>query len=392
MTRSSLDRERPDFGERTGEQKIEVFEGVEGTRKAIERIIEAGKDYQHFIGYPNTKWEKENTEWARKNIVPKKVAAGIRSTGIYYPTETIKNIWQSTSNNEFRDVSLLSENFQLPLIFYIYGHTVLFIEEVGNDFRSLEVTDPRIAGEMKEIFERFLTSADATKEKEGNGREIDLYLIRHGEAESQEKTAKLSSKGKLQAEVATLRILSDIWSQGGGLLKFQNSPTLRAQETCDIMRTTSQRIVESSEHSPIKLYDSRQSKFLEAAGVIGPLMKMGVPYEEAVEHWLTNPEVVEGKTPRIIYEHLREYLRRGQKLADLYPKREKTYYIGVTHEVPLAALLSQISGRTLDELGGSIQNCESTEIGLKGKSGESPTIRFRGKEMKIENFDSGQNQ
>lgn len=386
MSEQLFGREQFESGERAGEQKIEVFEGVEETRRAIERMIEAGKDYQHFIGYPNTKWEEDNTEWARKNIVPKKVAAGIKSTGIYYPTETIKKVWQPGGGAELRDVNLLPENNQLPLRFYIYGETVLFIEEGEDDFRSLEVTDPRIAREMKNIFERFLKGAEASKEKKGTGREVDLYLIRHGEAESQEKNAKLSSRGRLQAEIEALCLLSDIWSQGGGLLKFYNSPTPRAQETSAIMRAKAQKVIESSEHSPIKLYNPRAAKSLEAAGVIGPLMKMGVPYEKAIEHWLTNPEAVQDKTPQVIFERLKEFLRRGQKLADRLPEGEKIYYIGVTHEVPQAALLNQISGKTLNELGGNIKNCEPMRIELKGKSEEGATIKFRDLEMKIDNL------
>lgn len=387
MTEKSFGPEQFELDERVGEQKIEVFEGIEGTRRAIERIIEAGKDYQHFIGYPNKRWEDNCTEWARKNIVPKKVAAGIRSTGIYYPTETIKKVWQPVSGTELRDISMLPENYQLPLRFYVYGDTVLFIEEIEDSFRSLEVTDPRIAKEMKDIFERFLRGVEASKEKKGTGREVDLYLIRHGEAESQEKNAKLSSKGRLQAEIAAFCLLSDIWSQGGGLLKFCNSPTPRAQETSDIMQAKIQKIIESSKNSPIKLYNPRVTTSLEAAGVIGPLMKMGIPYEKAIEHWLTNPEVVEGKTPRVIYKRLQEFLRRGQRLADRLPPGEKIFYIGVTHEVPQVALLNQVSGKTLKEFGGSIQNCELIRIGLKGKSEEGAIIKFRNLEMKIENED-----
>lgn len=388
MDKKTFKHEQFEPGEGVGKQKIEVFEGVEGTRRAIERIIEAGKDYQHFIGYSNTRWEENSTEWARDNIVPRKVAAGIRSTGIYYPTETIKKVWQPASNTELRDVSLLPENYQLPLRFYISGDTVLFIEENEDNFRSLEVTDPRIAKEMKDIFERFLKGIEDSKEKKGTGREVDLHLIRHGEAESQEKNAKLSSRGRLQAEVEALCLLADIWSQGGGLLKYFNSPTPRAKETADIILAKTQKIIESSKYSPIKLYNPSATTSLEAAGVIGPLMKMGIPYEKSIEHWLTNPEAVKGKTPRVIYERLQEFLRRGQKLADRLPMGEKIYYIGVTHEVPQAALLHQTSGMTLNELGGSIQNCEPIKIEFKGKSEEDATIKFRDKKMKIENLDT----
>ena len=392
MTEKSSEREKFEPSEQTDGQKIEVFNGIEETRWAIEKIIKAGKDYQHFIGYSNTKSEKSNTEWARENIVPKKVAAGIKSTGIYYPTETIKKVWQPASHTELRDVNLLPENFQLPLRFYVYGDTILFIEEIEDSFRSLEITDPRIAKEMKDIFERFLRGIKEKKEKKVTGREVDLYLIRHGEAESQEKSAKLSSKGGLQAEVAALCLLSDIWSQGGGLLKLFNSPTPRAKETSDIMQTKIQKIIESAKHSPINLYNPRITASLEAAGVIGPLMKMGIPYEKTIEHWLMNPEAVEGKTPQVIYKHLQEFLHRGQRSADRLPPGEKIYYIGITHEVPQAALLHQASGKTLNELGGSIKNCELMKIKFEGKSKEAAIIEFRDKEMKIEDIGSEQNQ
>ncbi len=281
-----------------------------------------------------------------------------------------------------RDVSMLPKNYQLPLRFYVYGDTVLFIEESGGDFRSLEVADPRIAKKMKGIFERFFRKTEVSK-KGGVGREVDLYLIRHGETVSQEKSSRLSPKGRLQAEVEALCLLLDIWSQGGGLLKFYNSPTPRAQETSDIMLAKAQKIIGSSEHSPIKLYNPQVAASLEAAGIIGPLMKMGISYEKIIEYWLTNPEAVEGKAPRVIYERLQKFLRRGQKLADRLPGGKKIHYVGVTHEAPQAALLNQINGKTLNELGGKIQNCESIKIEFRGDSDENPSISFRDRTMRI---------
>ncbi len=94
MSEKQFGHEQFEPGERVGEQKIEVFSGIERTRRAIEKIIEVGKDCQHFIGYPNTRWEENSAERDRSDIVPKKIAAGIKLTAVYYPAETIKKIWQ----------------------------------------------------------------------------------------------------------------------------------------------------------------------------------------------------------------------------------------------------------------------------------------------------------
>lgn len=362
------------------ESRIEVFEGLDGARHAIEQMIDTGQDYLHFIGYENKEWEKLNTSWARQNIVPRKVAAGIKSTAIYYPTEVIKNTWMSTAGREHREAGLLPEGKQLPLRFYIYGNSTLFIEEQNADFRTLVVSDPNISNEMRKIFTRFSSGPKPI----GHGS-LEVNLIRHAEATSQDSDAPLSEQGKLQAEVAALRLLADTWSKGGGILKAYFSPVARAQETFEIINTVSQTVVShAGEQSPIQLYSPRKRDTLRAAGVIGPLISKGIPYEETVNYWLNNPKVIAGKSPEDIYDVFKQFLISQARLAERLPPGGNIHQLGITHEVPLVALLNHVyPNQTLAELGGQIRNCESIDVRIDKDSTGIAKLHFREKEADL---------
>lgn len=228
------------------------------------------------------------------------------------------------------------------------------------------------------------------KEVAPKGREIELYLFRHAEASDQGVDAELTERGKEQAKEAAQNLVRQIIEQGGGVIKFLSSPVKRAKQTSEIMQQTIHEILSEQQVKNIRLMSPRDRETLKAAGVIGPLKQSGI--DDPVDYWLRNPEILEGKSPSKIAERLHEIINLLQKVADRLSSGEKIYYIGVTHEVPQAALLYQTSGKTLNELGGNIQNCELMKIELKGKSEEGATIKFRDKEMKIENLDTEQNQ
>lgn len=213
-------------------------------------------------------------------------------------------------------------------------------------------------------------------------RAVELYLIRHGEAESQEKDAKLSEKGRLQAAEAATLLFTEISAQGSGLLKIVHSPTPRAKETFDIMMEVITGNV-GSRDPRLRVCRPHVASALEAGGVIGPLMKRGIPYEETVEYWLSNPETVEGRSPFVIAERSRKVIRRLKKMADRLPSGVKIFYVGITHEIPQAALLLKASGKKLSELGGSIENCERIRIDVGTGSTEQPRLYFRGFQMDL---------
>ena len=207
-----------------------------------------------------------------------------------------------------------------------------------------------------------------------NGRAMELYLFRHGEAESQEKEAKLSKVGRLQAEETAILLLIEINVQGGGLLKMIHSPTPRAKETFDIMLRT----IEANMGHQLRVLHPRIATALEAGGVIGPLLKRGIPYEETVEYWLCNPHTVDGKSPDIIGKKSEKIIRRLKRTADRLPAGVKIFYVGVTHEIPQAGLLYRVTGKKLSELGGGIKNCESIRVNLGTGSEAPPCLYFRG--------------
>jgi broad specificity phosphatase PhoE len=212
------------------------------------------------------------------------------------------------------------------------------------------------------------------------GRNIDLYLFRHGEAEDKSLEAGLSERGVEQAKEAAKNLLTRVIGAGGGVIKFISSPVKRAKQTSDIMRQTIQETITEEHLDQVRLMTSRDRDTLKAGGVIGPLTEQGV--DDPVNYWLENPDTLEGKSPKEIAARVQGVIDTLQKIADRLPQGEKIFYIGITHEVPQAALLNDKSGKTLNELSGNIQNCESIEIKLKGGSDtKKPEILFRGQSI-----------
>jgi len=213
------------------------------------------------------------------------------------------------------------------------------------------------------------------------GREVDFYLYRHAEAGGEGVDDELTPKGIEQAQEAAKVLLEEVIQNGGGVIKFISSPVLRAKRTAEIMRSTIQDLIIERKITNVRLMASRDREELRAAGLVGPLKERGI--KDPVDYWLNNPDTLEGKSPTEIAGKINEVTRSLQKLTDRLPAGEKIYYIGVTHEVPQAALLNQISGKTLNELGGNIKNCEPIKIGFIGKSDEGVTVNFRDLKIKV---------
>lgn len=220
------------------------------------------------------------------------------------------------------------------------------------------------------------------KESEPKGREVDVYLFRHGEAVGEGTDAELSPQGVEQAKKTISDLLKQITEKGGGAVKFISSPVRRAAQTAEIMQSTLEQSIAEQGIQNIRILSPRTREVLKAAGVIGPLKQQGI--ENPIEYWLNNPESLEGKSPQKLAEQMRELIVFLKKVADRLPPGEKIYYVGVTHEVPQAALLNQLTGKTLEELGGGIKNCEPITIQLEGKSDHNPKITFRDLHLELD--------
>jgi broad specificity phosphatase PhoE len=215
------------------------------------------------------------------------------------------------------------------------------------------------------------------------GREIDFYLFRHAEASGEGLDSELTERGKEQATQAAQNLLEQVIKNGGGVIKFLSSPIRRAKVTSEIMQHTIRETLAKQQIKDVRLMSPRDRDALRAAGVIGPLKKRGI--NDPIDYWLNNPDALDGKSPAETAQKLQGMINFLQKISDRLPAGEKIYYIGVTHEVPQAAFLHEVSGQTLNELGGNIQNCESIKIELVGKSDKGAIIKFRNEEMKTGN-------
>lgn len=234
---------------------------------------------------------------------------------------------------------------------------------------------------MGELLFGETNSSREARESEKGGREVDVYFYRHAEAEGEGVEAGLTEVGRQQARQAAEDLLGEI-TGAGGVIKFLSSPVRRAQETAGIMRGFIAEAIERSNIQNIRLMSSRERDAVKAAGVIGPLRNKGI--EDPIEHWLRNPGAVEGKSPEVISRKVQDLLKIIKKVTDRLPPGEKVNYVTVTHEVPQAALLNSATGKTLNEQGGGIKNCESFKVHMEGKSEKKPTLNFRGVETQME--------
>jgi broad specificity phosphatase PhoE len=211
--------------------------------------------------------------------------------------------------------------------------------------------------------------------------EIELYLFRHAEALDQGLDSELTEQGIAQAKEAAEALIKEIIDRGGGIIKFLSSPIKRARQTSQIMQQVIKGILFQQHLDSIRLLRPRDRNVLRAAGVVGALMERGIA--DPVNYWLHNPEALDGKNPGKTALELLKFIETLRKVSDRLPSGERIFYIGITHDAPLAALLNRLSGNDLNELGGNLKNCESMRIEIMGKSEKGAVVHFRDKEMRI---------
>src|SRR3989338_6866626 len=85
------------------------------------------------------------------------------------------------------------------------------------------------------------------------GRDIELYLFRHGQAENQGLEAGLTVQGVEQAKEAAKNLLTRIIEAGGGVIKFMSSPVKRAKQTSEIMQQTIQNVISEERLEQVRL-------------------------------------------------------------------------------------------------------------------------------------------
>ncbi len=218
------------------------------------------------------------------------------------------------------------------------------------------------------------------EEGQPRGREVDVYFFRHGQATGESPDAELTKLGIQQAEEAAENFFQEVQA-AGGVIKFLSSRTKRAMQTMETMQEYIRRVILERNITNVRLFSPKERTAITAAGVIGPLKEQGI--EDPVEYWLTNPDVLKGKSPDEISGKIQKMLSIIKKVADRLPPGEKVHYAAVTHEVPQAALIHSATNKTLNELGGNIKNCESFQVHIEGKSKKNPMINFRGNQAEL---------
>jgi broad specificity phosphatase PhoE len=218
------------------------------------------------------------------------------------------------------------------------------------------------------------------KESQPKGREVDVYFFRHGQATGESPSEELTPLGRHQAEEAAEKLLQELQSVGG-VIKFLSSQYNRAEQTMDIMQEYMQKAIIERNISNLRLLNARERAAINAVGVTKELKDKGI--ESPIEYWLNNPDVLEGRSLAEISGKIKQMLSTIKKVADRLPLGEKIHYIAISHEAPEAALIHSATGKTLNEMGGKIKNCESFQVQIEGKSEKNPILNFRGNQAEL---------
>lgn len=215
------------------------------------------------------------------------------------------------------------------------------------------------------------------REEERAPSKMELVLMRHGQAESQDKNAALSEQGMEQATGAARALIERIAASGGGIIKLVTSPVRRARETGEVIRRTMIELLSDDKYNNVKLLESRANvrEPLKAAGLMPTIQALD--RENPVQFWLEHPNVVPGKTPADMSVPIEKIVATMQQVAQKIKADVPVYYVAVTHEIPQAALLNAMTGETLTDFGGAIKNCEAITVDVTGIPGISPTFTFR---------------
>jgi len=230
------------------------------------------------------------------------------------------------------------------------------------------------------------------KKEQVSNRHIDIHMLRHGrQNEYADINSQLSPEGQEQARKFTLDFLKNYLGQAV-IIKIKHSPVDRAAQTAAVIEKTINEEVEanqgSKDYADISLYNSRLTSELKTTGSLRPIMKSGVPYEEALDEWLANSDKYpEARKPEEIADKVRAMVNKSDKLIHHLSKEgPNIVYIWVTHETAHAAVAQKlIGGSSSEDIGGKIEHLEDMKISISNEAGSKPIVEFRERIFELDN-------
>lgn len=159
------------------------------------------------------------------------------------------------------------------------------------------------------------------KESKPFSPEVDIYLFRHAEASGDGIADGLTENGIEQAKLASSKFLESVHSDGGGSIKFLTSPTRRAEQTAEVMKSTMAEIINRQKLEDINLLVSHKRNELRTAGIVGNLRQQGII--DPIQHWLEKPDLFPDKTPEQVARRLKDVLDSIRQLADRLSTNKK---------------------------------------------------------------------
>lgn len=240
---------------------------------------------------------------------------------------------------------------------------------------------------------KFFKESEGIERKEQvDNRRIDIHMLRHGrQNEYDDINSQLSPEGQEQARQFALDFLNDYLGQEV-IVKIKHSSVDRAAQTAAVIEETINKQLEanqgSDEYSAISLYKTKSTPDLKTTGSLGPIMKSGVPYEEALDEWLANAnKYPEARKPEEIADQVETMVDDSDRLIHRLSKEgPNIVYIWVTHETAHAAVAQRLmGGSSSDDIGGKIGHLEDMKISISNEAGSKPVVEFREQIFELDN-------
>lgn len=181
-------------------------------------------------------------------------------------------------------------------------------------------------------------------------RDVIVHVFRHGKATGSVSTAELTPEGEEQARKAAQELLNHI--PEGAVVKFFDSGFVRARQTRERM----EEIVKPQ----------RRTLVARSRATLAYLKKVKDGFSD------------QQKTPQEgVADFRRTLVQYPKRLSETLAPGSPIHLVAVAHagKPALNALVESLSGKTLEQLKGDIQNCE--RFTLHFKPGHAPMMHFR---------------
>lgn len=177
-----------------------------------------------------------------------------------------------------------------------------------------------------------------------SSRRARIFFVRHGEPNIYGEDTSLTENGVTQVEQFAEYFADELKKDDSRkLVKILRSDRIRTVETARIIEKRITDGTKRREWLNVELGETRKRRHISPEGTIDPILKMGVPLEDAYEVWLRlTPEQAMMIGARWSGTVAKEAFNLASNLGDFlenYGQGPDLYYVLATHETTLGAVL-----------------------------------------------------